>query len=218
MRDIPNAKDLIPKLKNLKELKTHAGNFLAMKYGILPTISDLETIVGAFKGRKPFFDKFGSEVFNASNKAELVQGSTTFSLAQYIKVPVANEDNQFHQLLDGLENFGLGLTFSNAWDLVKLSFVLDWFIDVGGFLERIDQNLRLARYNIPYVTMSRKKAIQGEISPLNGLALTGPIKWRYYHRWVSSHCPLPPLTLSLTPTVSSHWLEGGALLLQIAKK
>lgn len=214
LRELPQAKEMIPKLKNLTKLKTHTGNFLAVKYGVLPTISDLESIVGAFKSRIPYTDRFRFEIFNASNKADLNVGSASYSLKQYIKVAVQNEDSQFVELLNKLEDFGFALTFSNAWDLVKLSFVLDWFIDVGGFLERIDQNLRLARYNIPYTTCSYKKTIKGEISPLDGLAISGPIQWRNYKRWVKPYCPLPPLTLSTTPTIANHWLEAGALLLQ----
>lgn len=217
LRDLPNAKEMIPRLKNLKSLKTHAGNFLAFKYGILPTASDLMLIIGAFKARKPYFDKFGSQVFNASNRVVQEVGLMAYTLDQYVKVPIANEDCDLQRLLDALDNFGMGLTLSNAWDLVKLSFVLDWFIDVGGFLERIDNNLRLLRYNIPYVTMSCKKTAIGEISPSNSNLMSGPIEWRYYHRWVSSHCPLPPLTLSITPTISNHWLEASALLVQLKR-
>lgn len=216
LRDLKDVKSLAPKLQNLKSLKTHAGNYLAVKYGVLPTVDDLRRIVGAFRARKPFFDKFGHTVYNASNVASEFTDNYRCFLAQYIKVPVANEDSQLDSLLSWLDEHGLGLTFENAWDLTKYSFAIDWFIDVGGFLERIDNNLRLLRYNIPYVTMSRKKVISGELPQTPALPILGPIEWRFYHRWVTSQCPLPPLTLSTTPTVSDHWLEAGALLIQRA--
>lgn len=217
LRDIPNAKDLIPKLKNLTKLKTHAGNFLAVKYGILPTIDDLKKIVSAFERRKPYLDRYGHAIYNASNIVNQSTSLGTLTLTQYIKVAVANEDDQFQRLLDELDKVGLGLTFENVWDLIKYSFVLDWFVDVGGLLERVDENLRLLRYNIPYVTMSRKKTVLGELPLTKSLPLVGPIEWRYYHRWTDSHCPLPPLTLSTSPTVSRHWLEAGALIIQRTK-
>lgn len=217
LRDLRHAKSMIPKLKNLSKLATHANNLLAVDYGIMPTIRDLKQIVGAFEALKPFLDKFGNIVYNSSNKVEVTTSSGRYYLEQYIKVPVANEDSQLLQLMDQLDKYGFGLTFENVWDLVKYSFVIDWFVDVGGFLERVDNNLRLLRYNIPYVTMSRKKAVTGEIPQTLNLATIGPIEWRYYHRWVTSQCPLPPLTLSTTPTVSNHWLEAGALIIQRAK-
>jgi hypothetical protein len=216
LRDLKDIKSLAPKLQNLKSLKTHAGNYLAVKYGVLPTIDDLRKIVGAFKARLPFYDKYGNTNFNASNVASAYSGNCSCMLEQYIKVPVANEDSQLDSLLSWLDEHGLGLTLENVWDLTKYSFAIDWFIDVGGFLERIDNNLRLLRYNIPYVTMSRKKSIAGELPQTTAVPILGPIEWRFYHRWVTSQCPLPPLTLSTTPTISNHWLEAGALLIQRA--
>lgn len=216
LSDLKNFKSLAPKLKNLKSLKTWSGNYLAIKYGVLPTVSDLQKIVGAFKARKPFFDKFGNTVYNASNTGEVCSSGYSCTLAQYIKVPVANEDSTFAQLMDRLEEYGFALTLENVWDLTKYSFVIDWFVDVGGFLERIDDCLRLSRYNIPYVTMSRKKAFFGELPQQSSLPILGPIGWSFYHRWVTSQCPLPPLTLSTTPTVSNHWLEAAALIIQRA--
>lgn len=213
-RDIKLLKDAIPKLNNLKSVKGNANNYLGYKYGIMPTISDLKQIVKVFKSYRPFFDKLGNTIYNSSYKAETTTDSNVFTLEQYIKVAVANEDSKLEQLMDDLDNHGFGLTFENAWDLVRYSFVIDWFIDVGGFLERVDTNLRLIRLNIPYVTMSRKKTIYGEIPQDIGLPVVGPIYWRYYHRWVTSQCPLPPFTLSTTPTVSNHWLEAGALIIQ----
>lgn len=208
---------MIPKLKNLKSLKTHANNFLAIKYGILPTISDLKEIVGAFERRKPYLDRFGNSIYNASETASVSTPYSVATLTQYIKVAVGKEDDLFMKLIDELDRIGLGLTFENVWDLTKYSFVLDWFIDVGGLLERVDNNLRLLRYNIPYVTMSRKKTLTGEILLSQSLPVVGPVEWRFYHRWVDSHCPLPPLTLSISPTVTNHWLEAGALIIQRAK-
>lgn len=216
LRDIPNSKDLIPRLKNLLSLKTHAGNYLAVNYGILPTIDDCKKIIGAFKDRIPYLDKYGHEILRASHTEKLDTGETTYELSQYVKVAVANEDSEFLRLCEEIDEYGMMPTSENLYDLVKFSFVLDWFIDVGGFLERIDQNQRLLRCNIPYVTLSDKRSVTGVLRQNPALPLLGPVRWSYYHRWVQSQCPLPPITLSLTPTTSNHWLEAGALLIQLA--
>lgn len=216
LKDLPDIKGLIPKLENLNRLKTHASNYLAYEYGVLPTISDVKAIVAAFKVRVPFVDKNGFTILNSSESRTEVVNNTIYCLTQYAKVAVANEDSEFIHLMNQMDEYGVGLTYENLWDVTKFSFVIDWFINVGGFLRRIDQNQRLLRYNIPYVTLSRKKSITGEINPDSGLVTLGPVEWRYYHRWVTSHCPLPPLTLSTSPTVTSHWLEAGSLIIQRA--
>lgn len=216
IRDLRDVKSLIPKLENLKSLKGISSTYLGVKYGILPTKSDISSIVDAFKVRKPFFDKNGFTVFNSSHTDRLITGDCQWNLEQHIKVPIANEDSEFEKLLDELDKFGVGLTFENVWDLLRYSFVVDWFVNVGGFLRRIDNNLRLLRYNIPYVTMSDKRSVTGQLPQSTTLLTMGLIEWRYYHRWVESQCPLPPLTLSTTSTISNHWLEAGALLIQRA--
>lgn len=216
IRDLSDVKSLIPSLSNLKSLKERAGNFLYVKYGVMPTISDLRKIFSAFKARVPYLDRFGNSVFTAAHISSMDEQQCSFTLEQHVKVPVANEDSEFLRLIEALDEVGLSLTLENIWDLVKYSFVIDWFVDVGGFLQRIDQRQRITRYNIPYVTVSRKQTVQGEVPFALGLSFFGPIEWRYYHRWVDSHCPLPPLTLSTTPTVSDHWLEAGALIIQRA--
>lgn len=38
-----------------------------------------------------------------------------------------------------LEKYGLALSAYNAWDMVPYSFIVDWFADVGGFLESCDK-------------------------------------------------------------------------------
>lgn len=217
LKDLKHIRDCIPKLSNLKSLKGMSSNYLAVNYGILPTVSDLKEIVGAFDRVRTYYDKNGFSTYSASHEQEMYEGNTFLRLEQHIKVAVDNEDSAFKKLCDDLDNIGMFPTFENIWDLVKYSFVVDWFVDIGGFLERVDWNLRLLRYNIPYVTMSRKKVINGEFSPYPETPAAGRITWRYYHRWVSAKCPLPPLALSLTPTVSNHWLEAGALIIQRAK-
>lgn len=216
MRDLPNMRYLIPALQNLKSLKGLSGEYLKAKYGVLPTVDDLRKVLRAFRARAPFLDRYGHSIFNSSNKATRLTETISFQLDQYIKVAINDEDDQFIQLLEEFDKWGLSFTFENVWDLVRYSFVIDWFVDVGSFLERVDQNLRLLRYKIPYVTMSRKRVIVGEVPPSTSVCVVGPIGWRYYHRWVSSRCPLPPLTLSTSPTVSNHWLEAGALIIQRA--
>lgn len=217
LRDLKDVKSLIPKLKNLGKLKTWANNYLAVKYGILPTVDDLQKIVKAFNARKPFFDKNGYTMYNAKHLASVDDGSIAVSLEQRIKVAVADEDSDFDILLERLDSMGVLPTTENLWDLVRYSFVIDWFVDVGSLLERVDNRLRLMRYNIRYVTMSEKYAVSGVSTMSRAFPLNGSVSWRYYHRWVTDHCPLPPLTLTLSPTVADHWLEAAALIIQRGK-
>lgn len=214
LRDLKNPKSLIPKLKNLRSLEGLADNYLTVNYGILPTISDLKGIVAAFRKVAPFLDKNGFQVFTASSRDSTNIKNTQYSLEQRIKLAISTEDDGFQLLLQQLESMGTLPTLENVWDLIPYSFVLDWFVDVGGFLERVDTRLRLLRLNIRYATMSRKIRIEGMLKASPGHPYAGYVTWEHYHRWVSSQCPVPPLSLQMNNEDFNHWLESGALLVQ----
>jgi hypothetical protein len=218
LRDLRHPTEMIPKLKNLKSLKSIANDFLSVKYGILPTISDVENIVGTFKRHGPYVDSNGFDTYSASFRDELTQDGLSFTLEQHIKLAIGEEDSEFGALISRLDSMGTLPTFQNLWDLVPYSFVIDWLVDVGGFLERIDARLRLSRLNIAYATMSRKASIIGTLaSETVEHPFTGSIEWVHYHRWVSDQCPVPPLPLQSNIKDFDHWLESSALLIQRAK-
>jgi hypothetical protein len=214
LRDLRRPLDLIPKLKNLSKLKTHAGNYLAFEYGVLPTIDDLSAIFQAFQQALPYRDRFGFNLYTALHEASVSDGLLSASLEQRIKLAIRTEDTQFIELLDKMSNTGFDLTFQNVWDLIPYSFVLDWFVDVGGFLERVDTSLRILRMDIRYVTMSHKRVVRSQITPTLSFPFSGTINMVEYSRWTVDRCPLPPLFAPSKPTVTSHWLEAGALLVQ----
>lgn len=221
LKDVPRLHELIPTLvnlrktlKNLKSVKGVASEFLKVKYGVLPTISDLNAIVDGFKRQKPWTDKFGFEYFKSGHTASCSQSSLDFELSQFIKIGVDTEDSKFQELYQNLDSLGLFPSLENIWDLVKYSFVVDWFVDVGGFLERVDTRMRIMSYNIRYATMSKKRVCRGFSSYSAQYPFCGYIQWEEYHRWVSSQSPLPPLALQFNQLTGEKFLIGSALLIQ----
>lgn len=217
LKDLRRPKELIPKLKNLRKLKTHAGNYLGMNYGILPTIDDIRHIIEALKKRMPYFDRNGFSVYTASHVLSGNNGIVDQTLTQRVKLAIENEDSELQALASRYESSGFALTLENVWDLIPYSFVLDWFIDIGGFLERVDTRLRLIRFNIRYVTMSQKNETTMRLNTSQSFPFIGTLKRVNYRRWTTDRCPNPPLFPSSTPTVANHWLEASALLVQRAK-
>lgn len=218
LRDLRHPTEMIPKLRNLRRLKSYADDFLTVEYGILPTISDLQTIVAAFKRLGPYVDRNGFRTYSAGALSSKDVDNIHFTLEQHIKLAIGNEDSGFDALMLRLESMGTLPTLENIWDLVPYSFVIDWFIDVGDLLARVDTNLRLMRLDIRYVTQSRKTSITGELAWDVKNPYTGTVKLEQYHRWVSDQCPVPPLSLQSTFQAFNHWLESGALLTQRLKR
>jgi hypothetical protein len=217
LKDIRRPKEMIPKLRNLKKLKSLANDYLTVNYGLLPTISDIEGIVGAFKKLKPYMDKNGFKTYSAGYSDSLVKDNISYSIEQHIKLAISDNDSGIIELMNKLESLGVYPTLVNIWDLVPYSFVIDWLVDVGGFLERIDTCLRLMRFDIKYVTSSHKMITSKDLLPSDTFPYIGRISQVRYHRWVSDQCPVPPLSVETTFLDFDHWLESTALLLQRKK-
>lgn len=217
LRDLRKPWELVPKLRNLRNLKTWADNFLTVEYGILPTIDDIKSIVTALRGVKPYLDRNGFKVVTAKYVNSKTVSNTTYSLEQRIKVAVDNEDAGLLALANKLDSMGFLLTLENVWDLIPYSFVIDWFLDIGSLLERADANLRILRLGVRYATFSWKRTATVKLQPTPNFPYSGTISTVQYHRWVTDHCPEPPLSLPEVPSDFNHWLEATALLVQRKK-
>lgn len=213
LRDIRHPAEMIPKLKNLAHLKAHANNYLTVKYGVLPTISDLQEIVAAFK-KMAFYDKNGYRTLNAGYTTNVSSFERSETLTQRIKIAVKQEDSMLQNLYQKFCSVGVFPTLANLWDLVPYSFVLDWFVDVGGFLEVVDTRLLFSTMNIGYTTKSSKLTTVIHFLPCIATPYLGNITRVHYHRWVSDQCPVPPLVLKSTTEDFDHWVESGALVIQ----
>lgn len=218
-KDLKDIKSLKIKLNNLRKLKTHASNHLAVNYGILPTIDDLKAIVGAFS-KAHTYDRDGRKlVYSADVKTYSPNGPSSRLLAtstRRIKIAIRSQDSRSGSLLESLENWGFGLNFSNLWDLIPYSFVLDWFIDIGDLLESVDSSIRLQRLPIEYVTRSDKLEITRLFDSKTWVTpgLVGSLTRVNYIRTSGEDVPLPVLSLDTTPKIQNHWIEAGALIIQ----
>lgn len=214
LRDLKNPKAMIPKLSNLLKLKTHANNYLAVQYGILPTIDDIQSIMGAFSRISPYLDKNGFETYSSSWYDSLVVDEQFHQIERHIKLAIDNEDSDFKALTNRFESFGMLPTFKNIWDLIPYSFVIDWLIDVGDFLRRIDTRLRLMRLNVQYATYSRKYTTDKWYTWSHAFPYAGHVSFGRYYRLVSDQCPTPSTSLHHNFDGFDHWIESAALLIQ----
>lgn len=218
VRDLKDIKSLIPKLKNLKSLKTHANNYLAVNYGILPTVGDLESIHNALM-KTHWTDSFGNQVLTSGHTVKQTHGSIRLTTIRRMKLIVSNDDSEFSQMVRKMRSSGFYPSPQNLWDLIPYSFVLDWFVDIGSFLERIDHGMRIAQLPIVATTYSQKSiydmsTILEELLP--DFAVTAEVI--SYSRNVASDPIKPPLAFNSELTAHQHLVEGGALILTRSRK
>lgn len=213
VRDLKDIKSLVPKLKNLSSIQTHASNYLAVNYGILPTIGDLNSIHAALN-KAHWTDSFGNQVLTAGQTVTESHGNIKLTTTRRVKLTVSNEDDKFSKAVKTMRSSGFYPSPQNLWDLIPYSFVVDWFVDIGSFLERFDSGIRLGELPILACTSSQKS--EYDISALLRSLLPGfTVKASIvsYTRNVSSNPPRVPLTFNSELTAQDHLIEGSALIL-----
>lgn len=146
-----------------KQLRTATGKFaekisrkiasawLAYRYAIMPLIYSIEDIKETLKGYKRVFAKFRKKETSDLSRPESGFDEVTSASATlrcWIKRAYSPED-LVDQLLGVLKiNF-----FSTAWELVTLSFVVDWFVNIGDVITAFTGN---KCYIAQAATFSRK--------------------------------------------------------------
>lgn len=217
IRDLKDVRSLVPKLKNLMSLKTHANNYLAYNYGIMPTIGDLESIVSSLS-KTHWSDSWGNQILTAGQTARDTSGSVDVEVIRRAKLIVSNTDDNFSQMVRKLRSSGFYPSPQNLWDLVPYSFVLDWFIDIGGFLERFDSGQRLGQLPILGCTTSAKVVYDyHKLLPEALPGFRGTLTVTNYSRNVSAKPPRVPLMFDSEITAQNHLIEGSALILTRTK-
>lgn len=219
VKDLKDVKSLVPKLKGLSQIRTHAGNYLGVEYGVLPTISDLQTIWESFR-TKYFYDKHGFQRASAydtesqfeTSVVETVEVKTTTALTKRVHLAINTSDTGLDALTERLRKIGVFPSLTNLWDLVPYSFVLDWFVDVGSVLERIDTRHQLLNLDIKYCIVSSKmERTSSFVSKKEGLYVE--MISSSYRRVVGSDIPQPKIFKENRITAQDHWVEGAALIL-----
>lgn len=119
-----------------------SGHWLEYWLGIAPTIADIEKSVEVLVREHPQTQRikvaafqdytYRSGSFGPRPWPPYINAQCNFMSGMYVQVRV-NNPNVFLATQLGLTN-----PVAIAWELVPLSFVVDWFYDVGGFLNSFD--------------------------------------------------------------------------------
>ncbi len=122
-----------------------AGRWLELQYGWLPLLSDVHSAADAVAVH---FSKPRTSQVRVSNSysqqyngggSSVVTNNTTFTYKRSIIYNLSESDADTSARNLGLEN-PLGI----AWELVPYSFVIDWFLPIGAYLDNLS--------NIPKLT------------------------------------------------------------------
>lgn len=209
--------------------KKSANAWLMFNYGIKPLINDLNGAVKAFdKGIR-------------SEKYELVRSSNTYEDSKEWKVISSPYDYTYtasykietsvrvkYQVTNGkaatLSSLGLTNPATLAWELTKLSFVVDWLIGIGDWLSSMDAGLGKT-FKDGSITQFRKIEVVG-----HRIATKVPAPWTKYQGYADARyekvactrTPLDSFPIAYLPGIKDnmglyHLATSMALLKQLKR-
>lgn len=126
-----------------------ASDWLAIQYGWKPLLSDVygaceelarvvtyrepaKTITASASSTSPFSEVLTWQNGSGSGPVYLSRGSLSVSVKAHIEYSVGS------QLAQTAASTGVSNPYALAWELLPWSFVADWFIPVGAYLESFD--------------------------------------------------------------------------------
>jgi len=213
------------KLTDLVEMfKPASSTYLFDKYAVQPSSADVGRLS---KGLRDWAQKLGGGGLYPQRlhtrkitPLSCPTGYTSHLHTAVMTVECASYPDgmlgKLQEFIGGAKKFGLWPACTNLYDLIPYSFVLDWFLPFGDFLQDTDNFLDTKNYfPISHVIMSEKYELGVEstvIAPT--FPVTGRITITFYDRWVTTELPLPNVSFDEGSGLGTHLVEASALVLQ----
>lgn len=167
-----------------------ASGWLSYKYGLRLTYHDLQTV------RDGVLRKIGE----VDAQTRRTRARETFSIPSWdvrkghldiiynYKIFHAKHSDDWRDGVRTWFDSGLFPSLTNAWDLIPLSFVMDWFAHIESYLDAADANTYWSLYRIKGVTYSEKRIYHdvGWLFSDAGFTLSGQIDAVIYDRQLRS--------------------------------
>ena len=135
----------------------------------------------------------------------------------YYKVYYSPVDDKFLSLIRTMQDWDMLPTLQNVWDLIPLSFVVDWFTDFSTTLGRIDANTYYNTLRVLGAIKTRKTCIWSipvdRLSLPTGCVWSGNIGLDIYRRNLSPVLDLPLFRIG-SPDPFHNIVELGAIIVQ----
>jgi len=204
-----------------------ASAYLSYKYVIAPGISDYHDVKSNFKTIVKGFTKYrfsnerrrGRYIMDRPACEALAKLTYTCTLNLQLK------DSSIAAVFNALEKLGLDPSSGNVWDLIPLSFVLDWFTGIGPHLHKLDamQNnivLRNVRSRIESFKVQWPLTSNDLIGfDMTEFSVTEPLKYSWYDRRILFGVgAFNPNAAQSSDGLSASQMTQGAALLTLYKK
>lgn len=192
-----------------------SGAWLAMQYGWLPTISDTFEAWKAFAGRNEIRIKTYKVRHRVAKNYDGSLSPTLYACANKIEESVVLKYT-LREELSTPRTLGLTDPLTVAWELLPWSFVIDWFLPIGDYLDVLNV---IPKLQGSYVRSSRKRMTGAYAYPKDiDYVSCGLGGWSGSHVWVnrtvgtSLSVPLPTV-IGLSDAMSPGRIKNAVALL-----
>lgn len=213
--------------------KEMANEWLLFQYGILPLIKDIQGLVDeiktyASKSRKVRY--VATATYDIKEREDFSTTSGIKSVGYYsstgkLVVKYRLEATVTDKVLEDLNRLGITNLATGAWEAIPFSFVVDWFLPIGNFLNRLDA---LQGWTVSNVTMTTFSKVKHKyVRHIGGTSSDGwtwedaTIGWELDNveckREILSSLPSMPFPSFKSPLSTLHIANAIALLIQLRK-
>lgn len=214
----------------IQRLKRPEGAWLEWRYAVMPLILDVESVLEALKGQEnieKYQHGFLDERMDRSTHRFTFSGGRTITFKAHTTTIYKGGSALWVLSQDDLHPYGTGVmdVVAAGWEVVTLSFVVDWFIGIGTWLGSLrDTNLEIGER---YATLVKERQLRVwiDLSASSSEIIelyTGPTSWSnavvfktlHVSRNIGDDVAAPVLPV-LDPTSLSinRWIDAISLLI-----
>lgn len=193
------------------KLKIAASLFLSFHYGYKLMASDTAEFAGALQEYSKNSNRRIHTMFGVDQPLPTRGGMTLVEAYANQNVyydPYGQLASETHKLAEALD---IVPDFSNVWDMIPFSFVVDWFTNVGDLAEGIDAFFTLSQQHRVLGTIrSTKERYRYHVA-----SGAGSYEYTIFKRWcIQDWYPVPEFSFQFKNPMTNlvHWAEGGALV------
>jgi len=204
--------DLIPKFSGFKDPSTYASLWLWFKYGLNLTISDTKKLAQSIASVRDTANAVPTNTKYSSSSHVNLTGKRKYFSTYHYKVCAERWPRGLMKIVGDARRWNLWPKLENAWDMIPLSFVVDWVADIQSLLSSLDVRTDVQYLNILGTCWSWKHELSVPARELFGqLPLLGTVKFTKYDRVVEQHVRLPRLKIEQSSGFSN-WAELTSLI------
>lgn len=202
----------------LKIVKNPSEALLFWKYAVLPSVSDIRRLIeglGRIAGLRLDQRLHSRRITQLALPGYRVFKHTAVLITECGAYP-GGLSGWLQKAIGFAKRCGVYPELTNLWDVLKYSFVVDWFVQFGDLFNDIQQYQDLENYfPVHHCVLSEKwEAIAASTSIVPDCPALGDVTYSYYTRWITREVPLPSISLEAGSQPYNHVVEASALIIQ----